>query len=690
MLRFDNENMVGYTHMNLAENSFLHKVLRIALIFTPFIFTLLYVPGFLYPAVFPRAIFLYSVISVILIIWLIYVFRYEKLILPKNWLTAAILIYILTLFISGITGGHFEHSFFGDYSRTSGIIIFIYIAAWYLASASVFRPKDWVNTFRALLFSGVVLAVISLLGINGLAQSAFNFLDQGGSLFSNNTFSGIYYVFAFFFGVILFAKESSWRWQVGYAVAMFIILVNPDILNFQLWQDPSMIKEVFKNPVLASGTARASSAVMGIGIVLTLILYVIHRIRVSIVVKGVIFLLIFVSLLSVSVPFIWSVAAQKGFGYDLLTSQSDYQRPMLWGYGMQAFKERPLLGYGPNNFEYALQDTLTSDIFFLKGGNWADKAHNSLIDSLVETGIVGTLVMLFIFLTASWYGFKRYRSTQDFSIPVTILILVLHFTQTQTAFNTSTSLLMIFILLAYISSEYSRNILFTPSRRAREIALWLGSGVIIVMLIVGSILPALYNRNVAKALGSRSIEKRLQVYQSLHSLYGYPPEVLRKITEIYTGALVRNFDALKNNQKAREEIPIELGAILDLYEKHYDQYADNLKYIINYVRTIHVARLFDVDRLDRADELISRAKEISTSVPQVFWLSALQAKYIGNEALALEEIGHAIIMAEDGRAKFESFGQLDHFYYATSFKIRGFIEDTSDSKKKQYFQIGGI
>src|SRR3989344_4766606 len=86
------------------------------------------------------------------------------------------------------------------------------------------------------------------------------------------------------------------------------------------------------------------------------------------------------------------------------------------------------------------------------------------------------------------------------------------------------------------------------------------------MLIVGSILPALYNRNVAKALGSRSIEKRLQVYQSLHSLYGYPPEVLRRITEIYTGALVRNFDALKNNQKAREEIPIELGAILDLYE----------------------------------------------------------------------------------------------------------------------------
>src|SRR3989338_10138625 len=281
--------MVGYTHMNLAENSFLHKVLRIALIFTPFIFTLLYVPGFLSPAVFPRAIFLYSAISVILIICLIYIFRYEKLILPKNWLTVAILIYILALFISGITGGHFEHSFFGDYTRTSGIIIFIYITAWYFASASVFRPKDWVNTFRALLFSGVVLAIISFLGINGLALSAFNFLDKGGSLFSNNTFSGIYYVFAFFFGVILFAKESSWRWQVGYAVAMFIILVNPDILNFQLWQDPSMIKEVFKNPVLASGTARASSAVMGIGIILTLILYVIHRVRMSVVIKGVLF-----------------------------------------------------------------------------------------------------------------------------------------------------------------------------------------------------------------------------------------------------------------------------------------------------------------------------------------------------------------------------------------------------------------
>lgn len=676
--------------MNFVENSFLSKVLRIALISTPFIFTLLYVPGFLYPAVFPRAIFLYSAISVILIIWLVYVFRYEKLILPKNWLTAAILIYILTLFISGIAGGHFEHSFFGDYARTSGIIIFIYITVWYSASASVFRPKDWVNTFRALLFSGVVLASISFLGINGLAQSAFNFLEQGGSLFSNNTFSGIYYVFAFFFGVILLAKESSWRWRIGYVAAMFIILVNPDILNFQLWQNIGMIKELFSHPSLVLGTARASSAVMGMGIILTLVFYVIHRIRVTVVVKGVIFLFILLSLLSVSVPFIWSVAAQKGFGHDLLISQSDYQRPMLWGYGMQAFKERPLLGYGPNNFEYALQDTLTSDIFFFKGGNWADKAHNSLIDSLVETGIIGTLAMLFIFLTASWYGFKRYISTQDFSVPVTMLILVLHFAQTQTSFNTSTSLLMIFILLAYISPEYSRNILFTPSGRARAIALWLGSSVIIVMLIVGSILPALHNRNVVKALGSRNIEKRLQVYQSLHSLYGYPPEVLRKITEIYTGTLVKNFDILKGNKNAMEGIAVEFNVVLDLYEKHYDQYDDNLKYIINYVRTIHVAKLFDVDRLDRADELISRAKEISTSVPQVFWLSALQAKYTGNETLAFEEIDKAIVMAEDGRTKFESSGQLDGRFYSISLKIRDFLMDTSGSKKKQYLHLEGI
>jgi len=343
-----------------------------------------------------------------------------------------------------------------------------------------------------------------------------------------------------------------------------------------------------------------------------------------------------------------------------------------------------LIGCKPKSFQENKREIWELDNIEITINEWP------FLEPLVETGIMGALAMFAIFLIICWYGFKRYRNTNDFSFPVVILIFVLHFIQTQTSFNTSTSLLMIFILMAYISAQDSHNILHTPSLRVRTIILSLGLGAITTMLVISSIIPAVHNHNAAKVLKSGDFEKRLQIYQSLHSLHGYPPEVLRAITETYTGVLVRNFDALKDNQKARKDIAIEFNAILDLYEKHYDRYSDNLKYIINYVRTIHVARLFDVDRLDRANELTTRAKEISVSVPQVFWLSALQAKYIGDEELALEEIGNAIIMAENGRAKFESSGQLDDFYYTTMLKIEDLIKTTSGSKKKVYFNLGDI
>src|SRR3989338_178250 len=144
----------------------------------------------------------------------------------------AVLGYILTLFISGILSGHSEESFFGAILRMTEFATMLYISGWYLIVSSVLKPRHFTYVFRALLFSGAILAVISFLGINGFNLKAFSFLEQGGSLFSNNTFSGMYYVFAFFFGVILFVKEKSLKWRISYTLAMLLILINPDILNF--------------------------------------------------------------------------------------------------------------------------------------------------------------------------------------------------------------------------------------------------------------------------------------------------------------------------------------------------------------------------------------------------------------------------------------------------------------------------
>ena len=588
------------------------------------------------------------------------------------------------LFIGGVGSGHFEESFFGAISRMTGIATMLYISLWYLIASSVLKPRHFTYVFRALLFSGAILAVISFLGLNGFGLKAFSFLEQGGSLFSNNTFSGIYYVFAFFFGVILFIKEKSLKWRISYALSMLIILTNPDIFNFQIWQNIGMIKEIFSHPSLVLGTARASAAVMGLGIILTLVLYVIHRVRVSALVKGALFSFIIVVLTGVSLWFVGSTIAQRGFGADFFASQNDVHRPTAWKQVASGFSNRPLLGYGINNIEYAFQDTLGPEIPFIKGDKWFDKAHNIWLDLTLETGILGVLSVIILFILVCWYSFKHYRDTRDFSAPLVLLLLILHLIQIQTSFNITTSLFMIFILFAYVSSFSREDISYSVPYRTRSIILWVGAVLIIGAMIFTAIIPAKHSRELVGALTSANFEKRMNMYKSSHSIYGYPADYAYFVTERFTNAWLEN-PAIFDNPTAREGIATEYNAMIDLYEAHYNQYRDNLRYNMNYANNIFIARLFGVDHLDRAGELIARAQELSTRIPQVFWLASLHAKYTGNEELAFEEADKAIQLCEAVRARFDE-NQLGHFC-GVSYSLRGFLEKTKGLKNKLYFHL---
>ena len=506
-------------------------------------------------------------------------------------------------------------------------------------------------------------------------------------MFSNNTFSGIYYVFAFFFGVILLTKENSLKWQISYALAMLVILLNPDIFNFQIWQNPTLLKNIFYNPILVLGTARASSAAMDIGIILTLVLYVIHQVRVSALVKGILFSFIVLTLTGVSLGFVGSTIAQKGFGADFFASQNDVHRPTAWKQVASGFSNRPLLGYGINNIQYAFQDTLNPEISFIGGDKWFDKAHNIWLDLALETGILGVLSVIILFISACWYAFKHYRDTRDFSAPLVLLLLVLHLTQIQTSFNIITSLFMIFILFAYVSSFSREDISYNVSHKTKSIILCALLVLITGAMIFTAIIPAKHNRELVGALTSANFEKRMNMYKSSHSIYGYPADYAYFITETFTNALLEN-PAEFDNPTAKAGIAIEYNAMVDLYEAHYNQYKDNLRYNMNYANNIFIARLFGVDRLGRAGELIARAQELSTRIPQVFWLASLHAKYTGNEGLAFEEADKAIALCEVVRAKFDE-SQLGEFC-GVSYSLRGFLEKTKGLNNKLYFHLQTI
>ncbi len=93
------------------------------------------------------------------------------------------------------------------------------------------------------------------------------------------------------------------------------------------------------------------------------------------------------------------------------SEQTVSTRLWTWGSAWHGFKERPLLGWGAENFS-AVFDKYFDPRHFVPGKNtetWFDRAHSLYFDALAETGILGFLGYFGIFGVIFWQ-FIRKRS----------------------------------------------------------------------------------------------------------------------------------------------------------------------------------------------------------------------------------------------------------------------------------------
>ncbi|MDD5146109.1 MAG: O-antigen ligase family protein, partial [Candidatus Pacebacteria bacterium] len=91
-----------------------------------------------------------------------------------------------------------------------------------------------------------------------------------------------------------------------------------------------------------------------------------------------------------------------------------------WRVSFEAIKEKPFLGWGPENFSIAFDKYYDPQLLGLKmdprgswgsHSSWWDKPHNFLVEYAVSTGILGLLFFLFLIGTLFWKLFLL-RKTQ--------------------------------------------------------------------------------------------------------------------------------------------------------------------------------------------------------------------------------------------------------------------------------------
>jgi len=112
---------------------------------------------------------------------------------------------------------------------------------------------------------------------------------------------------------------------------------------------------------------------------------------------------------------------------NITSDASNLERINRWQSALRMFRERPFWGWGPGTYQFMYAPFQMSREKTIISTNAGDRgnAHSEYIGPLAETGVIGSLSVIFIFGMVIYRGLKLYASSKDKEVKlVTISVLL--------------------------------------------------------------------------------------------------------------------------------------------------------------------------------------------------------------------------------------------------------------------------
>lgn len=386
---------------------FIIKSLLFLIVLTP----LIVVQKIPFPFVLGKMLFFRSIIEVALILFLVYFlwrgfkplnFRTFK---HLNFFYVSLFLFLISLIISTVFAVNSYRAFWGDLERGEGLFGFLHFFAFLIMTIAIFEKKDWLNFFKLSLGVGFVLIFYAFLQYFHIQKFPFLFMSEERpfSFIGNPAFLATHMFFLIMFSVVIFFETPKRLWK--YFSALIIILSALTIF------------------ITAT---RGAIVGLGTGILFLLIYFAFKPLNIK-TLKHLNIRTVSIILLSSMIIFsgtfwftrdaeIW----QKIPGFNRLAQTvasgkidaSTQFRLMTWQLSWEAFKEKPVFGWGMDNFLVAYEKHYNPD-YAIYGESWMDRAHNKIFDVLVMQGIFGVLAYLGIFGAIFYFLFKSVKSASS-------------------------------------------------------------------------------------------------------------------------------------------------------------------------------------------------------------------------------------------------------------------------------------
>jgi len=523
------------------------KVFFVLAIITIIAVPLIVSKQFFFPFIVPRSAAFMILVDLMVVNWAVLYWanpgKYRIDI--KNPIVLGVLGLLGVWTVSGIFGADWTLSFWSTYQRMTGILLLMHLTAFLLTVSTVLRDrKIWNKLLFIFSLTGVAVALYTIAGPHGFGIANSLDISRGGATIGNTSFLGTYLLFTIFTTLMLIANhyQKHKRVKIQHAVMLAIGLINPAIINFKLFAGEAPIGDLFSNPLLILGEARAVAASIWLGLILAGALYLLRqkeawkKIAGSVVSIG-IFLTTAVGMVLVFQP---GTAVYNAFG-----QMTNWARYLIWGESIDAFRERPLLGWGPESFDLLHQRFIDARLFVERFGGelWFDRAHNIVLDTLVSTGVLGLLAYIGVFVSLFWVVY-RLRIAGKISNGIAALVGGLVFAyllQGMTVFDMTVSYFAFFLVLTYFAAQMERSeVVFKIKESAQQIIPSVVALVAIVVLFAFPVRVLNSSWAISASLTAASLEERLELYEAGHSLTAGRTLFMRTVS-------TRMYDILRQN-----------------------------------------------------------------------------------------------------------------------------------------------
>jgi O-antigen ligase/Tfp pilus assembly protein PilF len=419
----------------------LQKILRYTLLcgifIIPFI-PLLVAHNMFFPFITGKNFAFRIIVDLLAGVWAVLAYR-EASYRPKwSWIFAALTAFVGIIAIADFFGENPLKSIWSNFERMEGLVGLIHLFAYFLIIISVFKTeKLWERFFNVLLGVSVIMGIYGLFQLFGVLD-----INQGGvrvdSTFGNAAYLAVYNLFNIFIAAFMLLKQKREIWlRIAYCS---VIALNLVILYFTETRGAilGLLAGVFVATALIAFLEKESVIIRkgAIGILAGVLLIIGGFFAVK------------------NTSFVKENTVLSRFASISLKEKTTKSRFMVWNMAMNGFKDRPILGWGQENFNFVFNKYYDPGMYGQE--QWFDRAHNVFFDWLIAGGILGLLAYLSLFasvLYLLWFGVDILSVV---SKSILTGLFAAYFFHNIFVFDNLISYIMFFSLLGYIHNANTK------------------------------------------------------------------------------------------------------------------------------------------------------------------------------------------------------------------------------------------